>query len=48
MTDDYAVDFEFVVSVTDSEIGESLERLGLERIEFCANGTISRMVVGER
>ena len=48
VADDHAVDFEFVLSATDSEAGEFLERLGLERIEFCADGTISRIVVGER
>jgi hypothetical protein len=48
VADDHAVDFEFVLSATDSEAGEFLERLGLERIEFCADGTISRIAVGER
>ncbi|MDH3691067.1 MAG: nuclear transport factor 2 family protein [Gammaproteobacteria bacterium] len=42
---DYSVRFEFVMTATDKESGERIERHGLERIDFSSSGLISHIDV---
>lgn len=42
---DGTVDFDFLMTATDSDTGESIERTGLETIAFTKEGFISRIEV---
>ncbi|TNF86880.1 MAG: nuclear transport factor 2 family protein [Gammaproteobacteria bacterium] len=42
---DHCVSFDFTMQATEADSGEGLERKGVERVEFTADGSIKKLTV---